>query len=234
VLSSKAVTFPWTPYFHDAYAPHPEPESKLAGAPRPSYAPCMTATLRMPHPSCLRTCFTALALVLAACGGSSSTVGDSGTAASGGTSGSGGNSSTDGTVCPGGRYTVVVVGTGPDDGSGQVRDNTTGLLWMQYPYKFSGACQCGNYASVGCTGPGCGTQDQSTSYCTSVGMRLPTEDEARTIAKNPDTCAWPAGWAGTWTSGGNGADGTAEFIFDDGSSTNLWAINVGGTVLCVH
>jgi hypothetical protein len=61
---------------------------------------------------------------------------------------------------------------------GLVLDTATGLEWRR-------KSQC------------CYTQPDSETYCQSLGMRLPTKDEA--LAITPANACWPEGWA-TWTS----------------------------------
>ena len=88
---------------------------------------------------------------------------------------------------PAGRYSVLDPGTGPYGASGIVLDNTTGLKWARYYYPFLL------------------DQASASSYCQSLGARLPTKGEALAITGvNYDSCAWPVGWE-TWTSTSAGA-----------------------------
>jgi hypothetical protein len=109
-----------------------------------------------------------------------------------------------------GRYQVLVPGTGSAsggcpgsrcDGSGLVKDTTTGLTWARFSY----------YPGY----PPGQTQAQAAAYCAGRGGRLPTRDEALAIAGN-NFCqaAWPTGWY-TWTSTSAGA-GLAWGVYYDG------------------
>ena len=90
--------------------------------------------------------------------------------------------------CSNGRYVIVDPGTGSAsgscpgsacDGSGLVKDTSTGLTWARYTY----------YPGY----PPGQTQTQAAAYCAGRGGRLPTKDEALAIAGN-NYCqsAWPA------------------------------------------
>jgi len=88
------------------------------------------------------------------------------------------------TVCQGGRF-VLLEGIEGDckqfNGTGAVLDNQTGIVWKRtnYPMK---------------------TFAEATAKCESLGLRLPTLDEARGIAGDPrDMCAFPCSWE-TWAS----------------------------------
>ena len=135
------------------------------------------------------------------------TTGGTGTGGTGtggtGTGGTGTGGTGTGSGCPGGRYVVLDAGVGPRDGSGQVKDTSTGLVWDRFPYDDQG-----NYL----------TQAQAIAYCQGKGARLPTKDEALGISGvSYDACAWPGGWY-TWTSTSAGA-GLAWSVDDDGSTS---------------
>ncbi len=130
------------------------------------------------------------------------TTGGTGTGGTG-TGGTGTGGTGTGSGCPGGRYVVLDAGVGPRDGSGQVKDTSTGLVWDRFPYDDQG-----NYL----------TQAQAIAYCQGKGARLPTKDEALGISGvSYDACAWPGGWY-TWTSTSAGA-GLAWSVDDDGSTS---------------
>ena len=113
-----------------------------------------------------------------------------GTTGGTGTGGTGTGGTGTGSGCPGGRYVVLDAGVGPRDGSGQVKDTSTGLVWDRFPYDDQG-----NYL----------TQAQAIAYCQGKGARLPTKDEALGISGvSYHACAWPGGWY-TWTSTSAGA-----------------------------
>jgi hypothetical protein len=122
------------------------------------------------------------------------------------------------------RFVVKDPGNGSRyGGSGQVLDLQTGLVWMRYPYYPSQTGQ---------------NQTQAMSYCSSLGMRLPTKEEATDIGMHEATCAWPTNWS-TWTSTISG--GQAWIAFSNGSSimadpsTGIWGDGSdGGDVLCVR
>ena len=151
--------------------------------------------------------------------GGSSTAGAGGGA--GGSGGAGGCKNATGGPAPSGRYTVVDLGTGCDnfvfDGSGQVEDTTTGLVWDRYMY----------YPAQGLN------QAQAEAFCQGQGARLPTKDEALAISgASYDTCAWPCTW-GTWTSTAPGAGLAWHVNHVGGAGQHDVGDNVNG-VLCVR
>ena len=132
---------------------------------------------------------------------------------------------------PAGRYEVVDPGTGhcaqnPQDlsgldGSGQVKDTTTGLVWDRYPRGFI---------------PGI-HRAQADAFCQGQGARLPTKDEALAISgASHDSCAWPCPWI-TWTStsAGAAAPGWGWWVNFDGNpgQGDPGTSSIGG-VLCVR
>ena len=140
-----------------------------------------------------------------------------GTTGGTGTGGTGTGGTGTGSGCPGGRYVVLDAGVGPRDGSGQVKDTSTGLVWDRFPYDDQG-----NYL----------TQAQAIAYCQGKGARLPTKDEALGISGvSYDACAWSGGWY-TWTSTSAGA-GLAWYVFSYGDAVRL---DVGDShdALCVR
>lgn len=121
--------------------------------------------------------------------------------------------------CGSGRYTVLVA---PDpqclfpkgyDGSGRVRDNTTGLTWMAKPDL-----------------PSREPLATALAYCSRLGMRLPTKDEALGITP-PTLCAFPCPWQ-TWTSTAEGT-GAQWVVWDTGASQVAPTPISKTTVLCV-
>ncbi len=84
------------------------------------------------------------------------------------------NGTCTGTLCQGTAF-VILDANYP----GLVLDKQTGLEWQR-----NSSC--------------CYTQPDAAAHCQSLGMRLPTKDEALAITP-ADSCAWPNGWA-TWTS----------------------------------
>ena len=128
-------------------------------------------------------------------GSAGSDTGGSAGSATGGTGGSAGGSGIGGGPCgdsygnvaPAGRYEMLVTGTEEcvNDGSGRVKDTTTGLVWNRYVYR----------------DPVTGlTQARAGSFCQDQGGRLPTKDEALAITgAHWNSCAWPCYWT-TWTS----------------------------------
>jgi hypothetical protein len=102
-----------------------------------------------------------------------------------------------------------------------VVDNVSGLTWQQYVTTFP---QQGAQF----------TQPIAASYCQSVGMRLPTQNEALTIAANNyATCGFPNPWT-TWTSTPvAGQDGRAYFVSSTGVSSSQIVDNSPGWALCV-
>jgi hypothetical protein len=130
-----------------------------------------------------------------------------------------------GTACvPEGRYTLVDPGTGVAggpcpgsgcDGSGLVRDGTTGLVWSRYPYL----------------GVSSQTFAEASDHCASLAMRVPTESEALGVAGSFDGCAWPLRWE-TYTSTSS-ASGNVVLVTWDGWSSSV-AVDAGFPVLCVR
>jgi hypothetical protein len=124
--------------------------------------------------------------------------------------------------CPDGRYQVLDPGGGSCsayNGSGLVKDTSTGLTWMRYSYQRSEGL----------------IQAEASTYCAERGMRLPTEDEALGIAgSNEDRCAFPCGWY-TWTSTPSGS-GQAWVVFYSGNKYECTVDNPAGYhgVLCVR
>jgi beta-galactosidase len=102
-----------------------------------------------------------------------------------------------------------------------VVDNVTKLTWQQYVTTFP--TQGAQF-----------TQPIAAQYCTSVGMRLPTQTEAQTIASNNyASCAFPNPWT-TWTSTPDPADSTrAFFVSSAGVSSSQIINNSPGFSLCV-
>jgi hypothetical protein len=102
-----------------------------------------------------------------------------------------------------------------------VTDNLTKLTWQQYVTTFP--LQGAQF-----------TQPLAAQYCTSVGMRLPTQAEAQTIASNNyASCAFPNPWT-TWTSTGVPGDATrAYFMSSAGVSSSQIIDNSPGWALCV-
>ncbi|MCK9689028.1 discoidin domain-containing protein [Scleromatobacter humisilvae] len=102
-----------------------------------------------------------------------------------------------------------------------VIDNVTKLTWQQYVTTFP--TQGAQF-----------TQPVAAQYCTSVGMRLPTQTEALTIANsNYAQCAFPNPWT-TWTSTGVAGDATrAYFVSSAGVSSSQIIDNSPGWSLCV-
>lgn len=123
--------------------------------------------------------------------------------------------------CGSGRCSVLDPGTAgdEDDGSGLVRDTRTGLTWMRKPYKGSGL-----------------SQEGSSVYCRSKGMRLSTKDEALGIAAgNKELCAFPSPWW-TWTWPPPGAERAWLVSFRGYTDEVEVGVAVGdyGSVLCVR
>ncbi len=102
-----------------------------------------------------------------------------------------------------------------------VTDNVSGLTWQQYVTTFP---QQGAQF----------TQPIAAQYCQSVGMRLPTQAEALTVAAdNYASCAFPNPWT-TWTSTPvPGQDGRAYFVSSTGASSSQIIDNSPGWALCV-
>jgi len=118
------------------------------------------------------------------------------------------------------RYAVVTAPSAgcSSDGTGRLLDTSTGLTWMTHPYFPSSGGQ---------------NQAQAETYCSGLGMRLPTKDEALGIAgTNRQTCAFPCGWV-TWTSSLAGPGLAWRVSNGGGSEQRDVGYNVG-TVLCVQ
>jgi hypothetical protein len=107
-----------------------------------------------------------------------------------------------------------------DAGLGLVEDNTTGLVWMS--------------DSVGGEQTQEQTQTLAASYCSGIGMRLPTETEAQGIAAaNYASCAF--GQWSTWTSTATpGTPGDAQTVDFLGDVYPQLADNFPNAVLCVR
>ncbi len=119
---------------------------------------------------------------------------------------------------PGGRYEVQSAPTSgcSSDGTGRVRDTSTGLTWLAKRRSYRGGQ----------------SRAHAESYCAGLGMRLPTRDEALALAgANRETCAFPCGWS-TWTSSAAGT-GLAWHISYSGVSSPL-DVRYDGAVLCVQ
>ncbi len=123
-----------------------------------------------------------------------------------------------------GTYNSTIVGLPSGPFVPTVMDNITKLTWQQYVTTFP--TQGAQF-----------TQPIAAQYCTSVGMRLPTQAEAQTIASNNyASCGFPNPWT-TWTSTGVAGDSTrAYFVSSAGVSSSQiidnspgWALCVGGT-----
>ena len=112
------------------------------------------------------------------------------------------------------RFSVVDTAT--------VKDNITGLLWkrQQYTLADSGAQF---------------TQPLAAAYCSNMGWRLPTKDEALAISgTNAASCAFPAAW-NTWTSTSYEKDATyAYWVSSTGTSNIGVATNFPGWALCTQ
>ena len=102
-----------------------------------------------------------------------------------------------------------------------VVDNMTKLTWQQYATTF--AQQGAQF-----------TQPVAASYCTSIGMRLPTQAEALSVAAgNYASCAFPNPWT-TWTSTPvPNESGRAYFVSSAGVSSSQIIVNSPGWALCV-
>jgi hypothetical protein len=113
---------------------------------------------------------------------------------------------------PPARYTLL---TGAD--AGLVRDNVTMLVWM------------GNSHGAGEPPQ---TQPDAAAYCSGMGMRLPTEDEALALAASYASCAF--GHWGTWTSTAAPAMGDYWVVDYLGDSSPQLGGNFPSAVLCVR
>jgi hypothetical protein len=111
---------------------------------------------------------------------------------------------------PPARYTVLAGAN-----AGLVRDNVTGLVWMNADHGGGEPPQ---------------TQGDATTYCTGRGMRLPTKDEALALAANFAPCAF--GQWSTWTSTA-AAGGDAWTVDYLGEVSPQVANNFPNAVLCV-
>ena len=102
-----------------------------------------------------------------------------------------------------------------------VLDNQTSLDWQQYVTTFP---QAGAQF----------TQTIAANYCSSIGMRLPTQAEALSIAANNYArCAFPNPWT-TWTSTAvPNQSGRAWFVSSAGVSSSQIIDNSPGWALCV-
>ncbi|ASG25222.1 immunoglobulin I-set domain protein [Nitrospirillum viridazoti] len=102
-----------------------------------------------------------------------------------------------------------------------VVDNVSGLTWQQYVTTFT---QAGAQF----------TRPVAEQYCASVGMRVPTQDEALTIAgNNYSACAFPNPWT-TWTETDvAGETDRSYFVSSAGQSSSQITDNSPGWALCV-
>ncbi|CAD6547052.1 Beta-galactosidase [Paraburkholderia sabiae] len=102
-----------------------------------------------------------------------------------------------------------------------VKDNVSGLVWQQYYTTFPN--QGAQF-----------TQSVAKQYCAAIGMRLPTQNEALTVARaNFASCAFPGSW-GTWTTTGvPGVPTQAYLVFSSGESAGGIIDNTPGWSLCV-
>jgi len=120
-----------------------------------------------------------------------------------------------------GQYTSTIAGIPSGPYVPTVVDNLTKLTWQQYVTTFT---QQGAQF----------TQPIAASYCASLGMRLPTQAEALTVAgSNYASCAFPNPWT-TWTSTAvTGESGRAYFVSSAGVSSSQIVDNSPGWALCV-
>ncbi len=120
-----------------------------------------------------------------------------------------------------GTYNSTIAGLPSGPYVPTVIDNVTKLTWQQYVTTFP--TQGAQF-----------TQPIAAQYCTSVGMRLPTQTEALTIASNNyASCGFPNPWT-TWTSTGVAGDATrAYFVSSAGVSSSQIVDNSPGWALCV-
>jgi hypothetical protein len=113
---------------------------------------------------------------------------------------------------PPARYSLL---TGAD--AGLVRDNVTMLVWMSNSHGGGEPPQ---------------TQPDAAAYCSGMGMRLPTEDEALALAANYASCAF-GNW-GTWTSTAAPAMGDFWVVDYLGDASPQLGDNFPSAVLCVR
>lgn len=120
-----------------------------------------------------------------------------------------------------GQYMSTIAGIPSGPFIPTVQDNVSHLQWQQYVTTF--AAQGAQF-----------TQPVAAQYCASVGMRLPTQAEALTIAgANYAQCAMPTPF-GTWTTTPVPNDSTnAYFVFSTGASVSAIIDNTPGWALCV-
>ena len=120
-----------------------------------------------------------------------------------------------------GTYNSTIAGLPSGPFVPTVVDNVTKLTWQQYVTTFP--TQGAQF-----------TRPIAAQYCTSVGMRLPTQSEALTIANNNyASCAFPNPWT-TWTSTDVPNDPTrAWFVSSAGVSSSQIIDNSPGFALCV-
>ena len=113
------------------------------------------------------------------------------------------------------RYTILSTST--------VRDNVSGLTWQRSETTYTGANSQGAQY----------TQAIAQGYCSSQGMRLPTQAEALAISGTSSaTCAFPQPWS-TWTSTPDPANSSdAAFVTYAGQSSWQVANNFPGAVVC--
>jgi beta-galactosidase len=113
------------------------------------------------------------------------------------------------------RYTILSNST--------VLDNVSGLTWQRAETTYTGAnAQGAQY-----------TQLIAQTYCTSQGMRLPTQAEALGISGTSSaSCAFPQPWS-TWTSTIDPANANdVAFVTYTGQSSWQVANNFPGGVVC--
>jgi beta-galactosidase len=101
-------------------------------------------------------------------------------------------------------------------------DNLSGLIWTNTP-------KTDNAAGAQFT------QVSAINYCQSLGMRIPTRDEALAISGSAgSSCAFPAFWS-TWTSTDLPNDTSRAFIIDStGLESSGIKINSPASTLCVQ
>jgi beta-galactosidase len=115
------------------------------------------------------------------------------------------------------RYTI------PGSSTATVHDNVSGLTWQRAETTYTGAnAQGAQY-----------TQLIAQTYCTSQGMRLPTQAEALGISGTSSAvCAFPQPWS-TWTSTIDPANvNDAAFVTYTGQTSFQVANNFPGGVVC--